>query len=254
MTTRTPSSRSASWSSGGSLPAASDRLTTRGGQAPVARVTPSTTRARSGVPAPSTKTASAPASVNATHRLGRRRDALDAEGVGAGDDDDAAVRLHRRAHPRRRLGDVDDLLAGEVAAALRRDLVLEVQPGDAGGGVRPRGRPRLQRVAVAGVGVRQQRQPVQRRDDALRDPDDVGRVHEAEVGQAERDRGGDGARQVRTDDTGAGGQPGADRVVHPGRWTRSGPASSARSRSAGAFIATCRAGRTCPRRRRPGRR
>ena len=63
----------------------------------------------------------------------------------------------------------DDLLAGDEPAALREDLVLDVDAADAGADELVHGAPHVHRVAVAGVGVAEQR-------DADR-PRDVPRVH-----------------------------------------------------------------------------
>ena len=80
-----------------------------------------------------------------------------AEGVGAGDDDEVRIHpvagVHGRAVFPDRLILADDHLARDVTAALGEDLVLDVNPGHAAAHVllhRPDGR---QRVAVAVVGV-----------------------------------------------------------------------------------------------------
>ena len=95
----------------------------------------------------------------APRALERAVEALDRARVGAGDDQQLAVaaRLDRGAHLLDHLGRVDHLLALHVAAALRRDLVLDVQRGDAGRGVLAHRAHDVERVAVAVVGVGDQR-------------------------------------------------------------------------------------------------
>src|SRR5260370_41231903 len=76
-------------------------------------------------------------------------------GVGPGDDDEAGLRagLHRRADLLDHLLGRDDQLALQVAALLRGHLVLDVDPGDPGRLVGADGAEHVQRLAVTGVRV-----------------------------------------------------------------------------------------------------
>ena len=256
MTTRTPRSRSAA-QSGAGVAARRPRTgcTTSGGQPPAAR-SRRTTAARS-----------VGAGALDEDRVGAGLGEGDAALDGGLDALDAAARrcaatttmpLSASTAARTRAAasrDVDDLLAGEVAAALGRDLVLEVQAGDAGGGVRPGGGPGLERVAVAGVGVGEQRQAVERRVRRSARPATMSvPCTKPRSGRPSCDRRGDRTGQVRADDAGAGGEPGADRVVHAGQVDQVRSAQGAQARGAESAAVIVRAGRTCPRRRRPGRR
>ena len=86
--------------------------------------------------------------------------ALDAADVGARHDQEVRVAagLDGRADALERRGLVDDRLAVEVAAALRVDLVLEVQARDAGVLEHLHGARHVHRLAESGVGVDQGRQ------------------------------------------------------------------------------------------------
>ena len=91
--------------------------------------------------------------------LDRRLEALDGAGVRSGDDDHAlAARIHSRAHLADHLVRRDELLAGEMAAAFRRVLVLDLNGACAGLLQRPHRVRNVDRIAEAGVRVDDQRQ------------------------------------------------------------------------------------------------
>jgi hypothetical protein len=105
--------------------------------------------------------------------------------VGAGDDEQVGVaaRVHRRAHLAHHLARVHHGLAGEVAAALGAGLVLQLHGVGAGALQRAHGVRHVDRIAEAGVGIHDQRQPhrVAQRRGGLRH---LGKADEAEVRQA----------------------------------------------------------------------
>jgi hypothetical protein len=82
-------------------------------------------------------------------------DALDAGGVGAGDDEQTAVapRIERGLDPGQHVGERDNLLARQVATAVREHLVAEEQPGDAGRLERPHHLADIVDAAEAGIAV-----------------------------------------------------------------------------------------------------
>jgi hypothetical protein len=86
-------------------------------------------------------------------------------------------------------------LPAEVAAALGRDLVLELDAVGARALQRAHRVPHVQRIAEAGVGIDDQRQ-VHRVADARRVVGDLGQAHEGLVGQAEPHVGDAGAGDV----------------------------------------------------------
>src|SRR3954454_442987 len=87
------------------------------------------------------------------HPRDRLVQALDGQGVGAGDDEEvaAAARLDRRADLLHVVVAADDPLAPHVAAPLGPGLVLQEAAGGAGGDQLGDGSVDVQRVAVAGV-------------------------------------------------------------------------------------------------------
>ena len=105
--------------------------------------------------APSTKTRSAPASAYALTRstAAASPSTLSASVRAMTTSPEPVGGLDRGAHLAGGLGERDHGLAGHVAAALREDLVLQVQRRGARAGVCLDGALDVQRVAVAGVGV-----------------------------------------------------------------------------------------------------
>ena len=110
---------------------------------------------------------------------------------------------------------VDHLLALHVAAALRRDLVLDVQRGDPGRGVLAHRAHHVERVAVAVVGVGDQRHAHR-----LREPPRVAghlvEREQADVGPAEQRGRRAEAGHVDGGEAGALDQPRRQRVVRAG--------------------------------------
>src|SRR5213075_865889 len=96
---------------------------------------------------------------------------------------------------------VDELLARAVPAALGRDLVLDLHRGDAGALELANGARDRVLVAPAGVDVDDQRQ-LGRSSDARGIGEDVGKLDDPEVGEAERMVGYAGARQVERAEAG----------------------------------------------------
>ena len=111
--------------------------------------------------------------------------------VGARDDHHRGIgsRLDRGADLTHELAPRNDLVPREMAAALGRDLVLDVESRHSGRLVRLHGPPHVQRVSVSGVGIGDERH--------VEDGCEVSRVirhlaepREPEVGQAEPRGGG----------------------------------------------------------------
>ena len=147
--------------------------------------------------------------------------AVDGQRVGAGDDEEVAAPagLDRRAD----LVDVvvagDHLLAAHVAALLRPDLVLQEAAGRAGGDQLVDGAVDVERIAVAGVGVDDDRDR-----DAHADPpgavDHLGLGQQAHVGLAD---GGGGDRVAGDEghrEADALGDPRRERVEDAGEGDR----------------------------------
>ena len=210
MTSRTPSARSSSSPRSLLDRTAGLRAVVHERQRPPWEArTASPTRAMASASPPSTNSASAPASAKARQRSTTEAiPSTESASVRATMTRPVPASTAARTRPaasRHR----DDGLAGQVAAALGGDLVLQVQAGEAGGGVGLGGTPRLQGVAVAGVRVGEQRQPVEHPGHLCGSGRDVGAVHEPEVGHAQCDRRGDGAGQADRAGAGPGREPGA---------------------------------------------
>ena len=117
--------------------------------------------------------------------------------VGASDEDEILVR------PRIRRGlDLGDhvprgnqLLAGEMATALRQHLILEVDCRDAGAFVELHGAAHVERAAIAVIGIGDHRDVADGRD-ACRVVDHLGQRQQADIRHAEPRGGGAGARHV----------------------------------------------------------
>ena len=123
------------------------------------------------------------------HAVDRRLQTLDGARVRARDDDHVRIapRVHRRLDLADHLRLAHQLLALVVAALLGRDLVFEMEGGDAGLLVLPHAADHVERVAVAGVHVGDHRdvQGVHRARDVLRD---LGHREQAHVRIAGRAR------------------------------------------------------------------
>ena len=149
--------------------------------------------------------------------LDRLVDAGDGDGVGPGDDDGVrrAARLDGDGDALDGVGEGDDLLVLEVAAALRRDLVLDLHGRRAGRLDLDDGAPHVQRAAEAGVDVGDDRDV-----DARRDPahgrGDVVEAEQAEVGDAQRRRREGEPGQVGGVEAGLLDERGAEGVEAPG--------------------------------------
>jgi len=132
-----------------------------------------------------------------------------------------------RRHRRR----LDEVLAGEVAAALGQLLVLEVEAGGAGLLEQPDGPLRVERLAEAGVGVAQQRQGGGAGDG----PGGLGELggrQQADVGDAGRGRQG-GAGEVDCPEAEALGHAGDQRVEDAGRLDGAGRPGVAQAAAGG---------------------
>ena len=125
-----------------------------------ALISRATRRISSSVWGASTKIRSAPASRVEVAALDRVVERGDRAGVGAGDDDEVGIGpvLGGRADLVAELLGGDHLLARDVPALLGRHLVLDVEPGHARLLVFPHRAHDVEGVAVAGVGVRDDRQ------------------------------------------------------------------------------------------------
>ena len=137
-----------------------------------------------------------------------------AVGVRSGDDDRVLGLLcvDGRGEARLRVLTRDDLLAGDVATALRRRLVLDVDRGDAGLLVLADGAADVVNAAVAGVTVGDDRE-VRRFDDPLCVLDHLGHRDHLEVREAELTQNRRVARHVRGVQPRHLGEPGVEGVV-----------------------------------------
>ena len=153
----------------------------------------------------STKIASAPAAAYACARVGARDQ----------DHPVAAARLDRGGDLLDHDRGADDLRAVVVAAAFGLDLILDVQGRGPGSGIGAHGAHDVERVAVTGVGVHDQRH---RRDrpDLVQSLLHFGERHQTQVGiaHAARDRP---AADVQRGKARGLGDPRRQPVVHPGR-------------------------------------
>ena len=108
----------------------------------------------------------------------------------------------------------DHVLALHVPAALREDLILELDAGHAGALQLVHGADHLRDLAVAGVGVRDHGE----RDGGAEAPgvvDHLGRARDAEIGQPEGGRRGRVAAAIQRLEPGALQQPAGERVERP---------------------------------------
>jgi len=156
---------------------------------------------------------SAPAAIAALARANRLIEARHGTRIGAGDD-------HEIGAAARRGGGTDlgqpilarhDLLVVEMAAFLREALVLDMDAGDPDGLVFAHGAHDVQFVAVAGIGIGDDRQS-----DRSRDPAGIGHHlrhrHQAEIGIAEHRRGA-GAGHVDRVGPGTLDEPRRDAII-----------------------------------------
>ena len=132
----------------------------------------------------------------------RRVEAFDGERIGARDDDEIVVaarvtgRLDFVAH----LGRRHQRFAAQVAAALGRLLVFEVDAGDTGFFIGDHCALHIQRVAIAGVGIRNYRQPAGV-DDASGVVDHFRQREQTDIRHAETHRRGAAAGHVNRIET-----------------------------------------------------
>jgi hypothetical protein len=110
----------------------------------------------------------------------------------------------------------DELLALEVPAPLRGELVLEVQSGHAGGLVRADGARDVDRIAVAVVGVGDERD-ADRVGQAARLVDHLGEGQQPDVGLSQKRGRRAEARHVHGVEARLLDQPRGERVVRAGR-------------------------------------
>ena len=120
--------------------------------------------------------------------------------------------LHGGADLVRELLGVDDLLARDVPALLRRHLVLEVEPRDAGLLVLPHRAHDVERVAVARVGVGDERDADGGRE-VSRVIRHLGQPGETQIGESEPRGGRPVARHVDGGESRALDESGRDAVV-----------------------------------------
>jgi hypothetical protein len=122
---------------------------------------------------------------------------------------------HRSRHLGDHLAGGDHVLALRVPALLGHDLILEVDRGDSGGLV-PANRPdHVDRVAIPGVGVGDQRQ-VDRLGDLAGVVDRLRHRQQPHIGAAKAQRGGAEAGHVGRGETRFLRQARPERVVAPG--------------------------------------
>ena len=152
--------------------------------------------------------------------------------IGARDDQRVAVgaRVERRAQLLLVQLGRDHVLALHVTAALREDLILELDAGDAGALELVHGADHLRDLAVARVGVGDHGER-DGRAEAAGVLDHLGRARDAEVGQPEGGGGGRIAAAVERLEAGALEQPAGERVEGARGRPGSRPAAR-RSRSA----------------------
>ena len=149
--------------------------------------------------------------------VGRRRKTLHRHRVGAGDDVGFAVeaRIHRSLDLADHLLRGDQRLVRQMAATFGDGLVLELDSAGAGAFEDAHGALDVQRIAIAGVGVHDQR-----RLDALADMGQrIGHLahgHETDVGAPELGIGDGGARQIERLESRIGGDGGGEGIEHPG--------------------------------------
>ena len=136
--------------------------------------------------------------------------------VSAGDDHD--IRVAPGSHGSTDFGDElvlpDHLFARQVAAALGRDLVLQMQPRHSGALVFADGAGDVQFVAIAGVGISDQRQ-VDRAGDDGGIARHLRQRQQSQIGIAAREAGAR-SRHVRGREPGLLHQPGGDAVINTG--------------------------------------
>ena len=171
-------------------------------------------------------------------------EARDGDRVGARDDQRVGIRARVERGAQLLLVQLgrDHVLALHVPAALREDLILELDAGDAGALELVHGADHLRDLAVARVGVGDHGDR-DRRAEPPRVVDHLGRARDAEVGQPEgRSRGGVPAAVDRLE-AGALEQPAGERVERAGhdqdlaarRVARAAPAGARGRRSDAPF-------------------
>ena len=150
--------------------------------------------------------------------LDRRLETLNRAGVRSGDDDHPfAARVNRGPHLSDHLIGRNQLLAGEVAAAFRRVLVLDLNRAGANLLEDPDRVSDIDRVAEAGVGIDDQRQI----DNAANSQNvigDLAQIHESEVGQPEVHVGKASASQINRLEAEIGDHPRRKRVGGAGQY------------------------------------
>ncbi len=152
------------------------------------------------------------------HALDGAVEAFDRDGVGARHDQGLArvAGIHRGADFSAHLGGRDQRLAVEMAAALGKVLVLELDRGGAGALELAHGAHDVERIAVAGVGIDHEM-----RIDAVADQRQrlrhLGHGDEADVGPAEPGVGDRGAGDIERREARLRGDQRGERIVHAGR-------------------------------------
>ena len=149
--------------------------------------------------------------------LNRRFQAVHRVGVGAGHDDEIRVgaRIQRRFQLGNHFGRFHHRLAGHVAAALGRHLILDEHAGQPGALIGAHGARHIDDIAKAGVAIAEQRQ-CRGIANAGVEIGHLGHGQLAGVGSAQQCCGGRIAAGGQRGEPGLFGNAGAQSIVHPG--------------------------------------
>src|SRR5690554_2858155 len=153
-----------------------------------------------------------------------RRKALGGAGIGAGNDQQIGVLpgIDRRLDTAACFPQVHHILAGKVTAALRTDLVFELNGAGTGPLQGPDGVPDIECVAEAGIGIHHNRQ-IGRVTDRGGMLGNLGQADKAQVGHAEIGIGQPGARQIDRLKSQIGNDAGGQRIGGPRHQYRATP-------------------------------